>query len=191
MSTFGEEANTILDVTEGEYSLTTLSPTHNVLPELPEGLSKSIETMTDAQFAAQTYLAALDSSGVGNPTYLYYFQQAPKTEMGQTLGAFHGAEAPYLFGDYSDTELAKDMKAYWTNFAKTGDPNNGGNGTSETLPEWIAFDAADPHWMVLSEDEIGSEPVPEEKVVVYDAINNALEPNILRGLNGGEDMFSE
>ena len=33
--------------------------------------------------------------------------------------------------------------------------------------------------------------VPEEKVVVYDAINTALEPNILRGLNGGEDMFSE
>ena len=70
-------------------------------------------------------------------------------------------------------------------------PINGGNGTSETLPEWIAFDAADPHWMVLSEDEIGSEPVPEEKVVVYDAINTALEPNVLRGLNGGEDMFSE
>ena len=33
--------------------------------------------------------------------------------------------------------------------------------------------------------------VPEEKVVVYDAINTALEPNVLRGLNGGEDMFSE
>ena len=52
-----------------------------------------------------------------------------------TLGATHGAEMPYVFDHLdqqplpwadADRRLAAAMATYWTNFAKTGDPNGAG-----------------------------------------------------------------
>ena len=61
---------------------------------------------------------------------------------GEKLLAYHGAEIPYVFdtadhwlpADGVDWALTDTMLAYWTQFAKTGDPNGAG------LPNWPAFD---------------------------------------------------
>ena len=81
---------------------------------------------------------------------------------------------PYIFADNSydsDLGLAETMKMYWTNFAATGNPNKGSPDESSlptgTLPEWKAFEGASPTWQVLSEAEIGTEPVPENLLEVY------------------------
>ena len=51
----------------------------------------------------------------------------------------HGAEVPFLFGSGASLSagerlLAAEMKTYWANFVKTGDPNLG-----RRAPLWILF----------------------------------------------------
>lgn len=76
-------------------------------------------------------------------TYFYYFTRTPNSILGRVLGAFHGAELAYVFGDLrgapawspADRRLSRAMQAYWVRFAATGNPNGGGDIS------WPAYDA--------------------------------------------------
>lgn len=65
----------------------------------------------------------------------------------EKLGACHSAELFYVFGFtklllgffFKDWDLSGQIMAYWTNFAKTDNPNN------EGLPEWPSFGAPAEH----------------------------------------------
>lgn len=76
--------------------------------------------------------------------FMYYFTHVPPGAAGQRMGAHHGAEIRYVFGNlesndtftpgHNDTQLSALMMDYWINFAKTGDPNVAGR------PMWPQFD---------------------------------------------------
>jgi para-nitrobenzyl esterase len=80
-----------------------------------------------------------------NPTYEYELDHA--TPGKEAVGALHSADLPYVFGSFPKTgdiggtfgpidfQLAELMESYWTNFAKTGNPN------ADHLPHWPAVDA--------------------------------------------------
>ena len=94
------------------------------------------------------YWADLQVKAGGAKPYLYYFVHSPAepaTPCGYGCQAGHGAEIPFVFDQLdhdprawsdADRQLADQLATYWTNFAKTGNPNSAG------LPAWQAFDGA-------------------------------------------------
>jgi para-nitrobenzyl esterase len=106
-----------------------------------------------ADVASRTFTwAQIHAEHGSGRTYGYVFSRVPPWPPFTTLhAAGHGAELPYVFGfpprrvffvsrwpwrAIRDAGIAEEMQSYWTNFAKTGDPN--GNG----LPTWAQFGAA-------------------------------------------------
>jgi para-nitrobenzyl esterase len=74
-----------------------------------------------------------------------YFYRFTRVMPGESLGALHGAEVPYVFGDvdtasgkYSDVDvkLSEEMMRRWVEFARRGDPNPPGR---ESWPKWQAY----------------------------------------------------
>lgn len=99
--------------------------------------------------------------------FLYQYSHTPPYVAGNRyhgLGATHGMEMPYVFehpetieGNWTDADrrVAVTMSAYWTNFAKTGDPNG------PQLTRWPTFNAAPDQVMVLT-DSPRVEAIPRE-----------------------------
>lgn len=86
------------------------------------------------------------------PIRTYFFE---RTVPNDPLGTPHGSDKPYIFGTLDrfdrpwseyDRELSVAENSYWTNFAKTGDPNGPG------LPEWPLFTADAPLTMHFRND---------------------------------------
>jgi para-nitrobenzyl esterase len=121
------------------------------------------DLMRDSLFAWPTWAwARLQSARGRNKAFVYYFDhRTPQSPNGAT----HAAELGYVFRTLDarggtprpeDTATSELMSRYWTNFAKTGDPNGPG------LPEWPAFDEKGQRVMVFDGDS-GAQPVPNLK----------------------------
>jgi para-nitrobenzyl esterase len=100
----------------------------------------------DSAFGWHTWSwARLQSARGKGKAFLYYFDQHPERVPGSPEadhGAPHGVDVPYVFENLEtvgrpatdgDRRVSDAMAAYWTNFAKHGDPNG------EGLPTWPAF----------------------------------------------------
>ena len=95
---------------------------------------------------------------VGSQVFVYRFDRSIPGKGEATLGAFHSLEVPYVFGSLADREwrwlpsTAEDaslsglLQTYWTNFAKTGNPNASG------LPNWPAWSDEKKEFLVVNQD---------------------------------------
>ncbi|XP_076449528.1 uncharacterized protein LOC143285962 [Babylonia areolata] len=110
----------------------------------------------DRQFRCPTidFATAVASMGGGRDVYLYSFEhRLSNNPWPEWMGVMHGYEIEAVFGlplDYNYTQgeedLASRMMGYWTRFAKTGNPNKGGD------TEWPKLTAEDDEHLVLKTD---------------------------------------
>ena len=89
----------------------------------------------DQTFGVQGYTwASIQSEHGKAPIYVYSFnRKLPPSSPANDFGAFHTGEVPYAYNNLhtvnnrpftkADFELADQMSSYWSNFAKTGNPN--------------------------------------------------------------------
>jgi len=103
--------------------------------------------------------------------YRYEFDDAPPAM--PPNGAYHSAEIEFVFEALpsknlpwrpEDSKLSDLMSTYWTNFAKTGDPNSSG------LPSWPPFATETGNRVMhLSSD---SKAAPEQNRARYEFLDN-------------------
>jgi para-nitrobenzyl esterase len=126
-------------------------------------LRSARDMFRDATFAEPTWTwARLQSKTGKGKIFVYYFSHRPAYPDQPSFkdwGAAHGAEISYVFGNFSpqmpasdaDKKVSDELSTYWTNFAKTGDPNGSG------VPNWPTFTEADQQVMQLNDP---SHPIP-------------------------------
>lgn len=91
--------------------------------------------ITDGALACPTRRAARAIVASGGVAYLYQFTHPFNPGVAPGLGAAHGFEIPYVWGNPflgtrtpdADASLVAAMQGYWGRFAAKGDPNGGGS----------------------------------------------------------------
>ena len=96
------------------------------------------------------YLAK-QASRADQPAWLYYFAYEPE----EAAGARHYAEVPLLFGqipqrgcgpDPEVDRVARQLRAYWLQFVRTGDPNHAG------APPWPRYQTEEDRWLWIDRE---------------------------------------
>ena len=126
------------------------------------------EIFTDSYMALSMRSWAAFNHRGDQPTYLYYMDYVPPAyqiylfndpDLGlpggpRSAGAYHSGDLAYVFnnvgktGDFwldQDFAMAQTMSTYWTNFAKTGNPNG------SSVPNWPAYSPQNHQTQLLSD----------------------------------------
>lgn len=144
--------------------------------------ARALMTQAMAQFPMHIWARWQTRTGTA-PLYLYRFTQVPPVPRGRYLeqrattqmGAWHGAEIVYALDNLStrdwrwtrhDRLLSNTLASYWTNFARTGDPNGAG------LPAWPQYRENPAQVMELGK-RIG--PIPEPNAATFEILDRLYD----------------
>ncbi|SFP57650.1 para-nitrobenzyl esterase [Bradyrhizobium sp. Ghvi] len=113
---------------------------------------------TDKVFSEPVRMLARLHAATGAPTFRYRFAYVPESRRANPDEG-HGRELQFIFGvegvpgagifSRRDREVANSLRAYWINFARSGDPNGA------ELPRWDATADRD-HQLLIGNDRIAS-----------------------------------
>ena len=134
--------------------------------------------LTDSVFTEPARFLAARHAKLGEPTWRYFFAYVPEGQRAALPGAGHGAEIQFVFGNLgtyfagktvytdADRKVAKELGRYWTNFARTGNPNG------EGLPIW----SGDTEDQTLIVDKSGEHSVEALRKARLDILASRAKP---------------
>lgn len=131
--------------------------------------------------AGTWYWAELQRETTPAPVYVYRFDHVIPIASGTVIngkeatsadtGAPHAGEIRYVFHAFgaepeiawtsSDEKVSDLLELYWTNFAKTGNPNSSG------LPEWPQYGARDSYSVMHIDAQAHSAPIENRDRYLY------------------------
>ena len=93
---------------------------------------------TGPNMRCPSYEMATGISKQGPDAWVYHFNRVRDGDHWQSVGAYHGAEIPYIFNTHAnwletnaaDQRLTDLIQRYWVNFAQGANPNG------SNLPQW-------------------------------------------------------
>ncbi|XP_067653426.1 acetylcholinesterase-like [Haliotis asinina] len=126
-----------------------------------------------------------------NPTYVYSFRHPLSISPNpQWMGAAHWYELDFVFGlvlekslgcTEEEVELSRTIMTYWTNFAKSGDPN----APVPVMVKWPVSDNTDLSYMAL---DVGSKLAVGHGVVHHECVFiNRILPMISKDTPEGQE----
>jgi para-nitrobenzyl esterase len=101
-------------------------------------INLAVNAGSDWIFVEPARYLARQTARAGQPTFLYRFSYVGEKYRTILAGAPHSTDVPFVFDTWdktpypmaeTDRETSKLVAAYWTAFAKTGDPNGAGRTT--------------------------------------------------------------
>ena len=116
----------------------------------PTAFQRPLRQRPESYYEPARALAASASGEQASAVFLYRFGYVATAERKPGHGAGHASELSFVFGntgaDAQDRAAADLMGAYWTNFAKQGDPNGPG------LPAWPAYTPSSDQLLAITTD---------------------------------------
>jgi para-nitrobenzyl esterase len=161
-----------------------------IVPRLRDPVAYDLEAEYQARMWKATGAdepAQALSTAQREPVFVYRFDwdEEPTmlgADLSRMLGAAHAFEVPFVFGHFdlgregnviftednrpAREALAARMMGYWAEFARTGDPGNGGDAAAPAWPPW----AGTPRFLVLDTPagggvRVSSDGVTREAVI--------------------------
>ncbi|QNQ08892.1 carboxylesterase/lipase family protein [Sphingomonas alpina] len=118
----------------------------------------------DVVFIEPSIALARRHAANGNPTWVYRFGYVPEAKRAELKGAPHASDINYVFDTLdalkpapsaADRAAAALVSTYWSDFARTGDPNRKG------APRWDRYTARMPVALHIGNSETATRPAAD------------------------------
>ncbi|XP_071950761.1 cholinesterase-like [Antedon mediterranea] len=159
----------------------------------------AVQLGTDAQFLCPSDVVERTHSTAGNNVYVYLMTHVPTVSVFfpygfDWLGAGHGEELQFVFGSSfvnssvyqieqpsdADRHVSVEFLRYWTNFAKTGDPNSRGSETPDPsfdkdLVNWPKYTIPELQYLDINTMSYSDQAYRADKCAFWNSYQPKLE----------------
>lgn len=139
------------------------------------------DVFCDIAFTCPTRMLANVITENGGTVYLYHFIKPPQEEgMMKEWGAFHGAELPFIFGNFTfmgikfnssgNRVIASKVMSLWSNFAENGVPS------ATDQPAWPVYEKTTAPYMEIGDELTAKSGFKQDRCVYLESqISKILE----------------